>query len=229
MGGICDYSLRKDKLIVIALVIVGLVAMGCAGATVTPESKATLSPQEETVSSKPAVPEPEATPMLQTYPETEEEVAAELIRALKLYDWEYANSPLAIDWSEPVEVDVMVRVIKWWYEDKEVHPYLEFECEDKRLGGAGTPLVLTYSCYGTQDTLGDEIVTFSQVRHIPSDKTISMQHEFAHQTDFQSPARYVLSTVTIGESTKTSTYEDVRQQGGFDKVEASREEWKSLR
>lgn len=161
--------------------------------------------------------------------ETEEEVAAELIRAVKLHDWEYADSSLAIDWSEPIAPDVMFQVIKWWYEDRDVHSYLEFECEDKRLGGTSTPSILTYSCYGTQDTLGDDIVTFSQVRYIPIDKVISIQHEFAHQTDFRSPARYVFSSMTIGERTKTSTHEDVRQQGGFDKVEASREEWKGLR
>ena len=169
-----------------------------------------------------------AEPSFQGSGETGDAIADEIIRAIKLQDWEYADAPLALDWSQAIGPAVMERVIQWWYEDRNVHRYLEFDCEDKSFSQQETPLILTYSCYGTQDTLGDEIVTFGQVRHVPSDKTMYIQHEFAHQTDFQTPARYVRFTTTIGEDAKTSTYEDVRRQGGFDKVEASREEWKSL-
>ena len=113
----------------------------------------------------------------------------------------------------------MEQAIQRWYEDRKVHRYLEFDCEQRESPSR------VVGCYGTQDELGDEIVAFSYMYQEPISGIMVVQHEYAHQTDFQVPARYVIYKAAFGMDYKVSVILDVRTPGGFDRVERTSTGW----
>ena len=160
------------------------------------------------------------TPATTSTPQSDSEILSELIRAVGIDDGVYAVAPPSIDWDSNISLDVMEQAIQHWYEDRKVHPYLEFDCEQRESPSRAV------GCYGTQDELGDEIVAFSYMYQEPISGIIVVQHEYAHQTDFQVPARYVIYKAAFGMDYKVSVILDVRMPGGFDRVERTYTGWR---